>query len=44
MKLYKAQKPELEKKLASQGMMLLYSVPWPPQGIYTKKPLNAPPT
>ena len=21
-------------------MMLLYTVPWPPQGIYTKKPLN----
>ncbi len=41
MKLYKAQKPLLEKKLASEGMMLLYSVPWPPQGIYSKKPLNS---
>jgi TRAP-type C4-dicarboxylate transport system substrate-binding protein len=40
-KLYKAQKPLLEKKLAEQGMMLLYSVPWPPQGIYAKKPINA---
>ncbi len=39
MKLYRAQKPLLEKKLAEQGMMLLYSVPWPPQGIYSKKPL-----
>lgn len=39
MKLYKAQKPLLEKKLGEQGMMLLYSVAWPPQGIYTKKPL-----
>jgi TRAP-type transport system periplasmic protein len=39
MKLYQAQKPLLEKKLAEQGMMLLYSVPWPPQGIYSKKPL-----
>jgi TRAP-type C4-dicarboxylate transport system substrate-binding protein len=29
----------LDKKLAEQGMMLLYAVPWPPQGIYTKKPL-----
>ena len=38
-KLYAAQKPVLEKKLAEQGMVLLYSVPWPPQGIYTKKPL-----
>jgi len=39
-KLYKAQRPLLEKKLAEQGMQLLYAVPWPPQGIYTKKPLN----
>lgn len=41
MKLYKAQKPFLEKKLAEQGMMLLYSVAWPAQGIYTKKPINS---
>lgn len=41
MKLYKAQKPFLEKKLAEQGMALLYTVPWPPQGIYAKKPINA---
>ncbi len=41
MKLYKVQKPMLEKKLASDGMALLYAVPWPPQGIYVKKPINA---
>ncbi|MFZ9638196.1 MAG: TRAP transporter substrate-binding protein [Hylemonella sp.] len=40
-KLYKVQKPLLEKKLAEQGMMLLYSVAWPPQGIYVKKPINS---
>ena len=40
-KLYKVQKPLLEKKLGEQGMMLLYSVPWPPQGIYAKKPINS---
>jgi len=40
-KLYKVQKPLLEKKLAEQGMMLLYSVAWPPQGIYAKKPINS---
>ena len=38
-RLYAAQKPHLEKKLAEQGMVLLYAVAWPPQGIYTKKPL-----
>jgi TRAP-type transport system periplasmic protein len=41
MKLYKAQKPLMDKKLAEQGMVLLYSVAWPPQGIYSKKPLNS---
>lgn len=40
-KLYKAQKPILEKKLAEQGMSLLYTVPWPPQGIYSKKPVTS---
>jgi TRAP-type C4-dicarboxylate transport system substrate-binding protein len=41
MKLWKAQKPLLEKKLGEQGMMVLYAVAWPPQGIYSKKPLNS---
>jgi TRAP-type transport system periplasmic protein len=40
-KLWKVQKPLLEKKLAEQGMLALYAVPWPPQGIYSKKPLNS---
>ena len=39
MKLYKAQKPLLDKKLGEQGIVLLYAVAWPPQGIYSKKPL-----
>ncbi|WP_295549891.1 TRAP transporter substrate-binding protein [Limnohabitans sp. Rim8] len=41
MKLWKVQRPLVEKKLAEQGMMALYAVPWPPQGIYSKKPLNS---
>jgi len=40
-KLWRAQKPMLEKKLNEQGMQVLYAVPWPPQGIYTKKPINS---
>ncbi|MBV9557715.1 MAG: TRAP transporter substrate-binding protein, partial [Pseudolabrys sp.] len=40
MKLYKASKPAIEKKLASQGLMLLFAVPWAPQGIYVNKDLN----
>jgi TRAP-type C4-dicarboxylate transport system substrate-binding protein len=31
--------PYLEKLLASQGMKLLYTVPWPGQSLYSKKPL-----
>jgi TRAP-type transport system periplasmic protein len=38
-KLWRIQKPMLDKKLAEQAMMVLYAVPWPPQGIYSKKPL-----
>jgi TRAP-type C4-dicarboxylate transport system substrate-binding protein len=41
MKLYQAQKPLLQKKLGEQGMSLLYTVAWPPQGIYVKKPINS---
>lgn len=40
-KLYAAQKPLLQKKLGEQGMLLLYAVPWPPQGLYSKKPIAA---
>ena len=41
MKLYKAERKVLEEKLAKQGIMLLYTVPWPPQGIYTNRALNS---
>ncbi|MCG6122026.1 MAG: TRAP transporter substrate-binding protein [Microvirga sp.] len=34
--LYEAQKPALEAQLAEEGLQLLFSVPWPPQGIYAK--------
>ncbi len=40
-KLWRVQKPMFEKKLGEQGMVPLYAVPWPPQGIYVKKPINA---
>jgi TRAP-type C4-dicarboxylate transport system substrate-binding protein len=38
-KLWVAQKPFFDKKLAEQGLVALYSVPWPPQGVYSKKAL-----
>lgn len=40
-KLWQAQKPAVEKLLAKQGLMLLYAVPWPPQGLYTQKPVQS---
>jgi TRAP-type C4-dicarboxylate transport system substrate-binding protein len=40
MKLWKASRPAIEKKLAAQGIMVLFGVPWGPQGIYSKKELN----
>ena len=40
-KLYDAQRPFLEKQLASEGLMLLYSAPWPPQGIYAKREIKS---
>ena len=41
MKLYRAQKPLVDKKLGEQGLMLLYSVPWPPQGLHSKKQITS---
>jgi TRAP-type C4-dicarboxylate transport system substrate-binding protein len=35
-KLWEAQKPVVEKLLAEQNLIPLYSVAWPPQGLYTK--------
>ena len=40
-KLDTASRPALEKLLASQGMKLLYAVPWPGQSLYSKKPVAA---
>jgi TRAP-type C4-dicarboxylate transport system substrate-binding protein len=40
-KLYAVQRPYLEKQLASEGLMLLYSAPWPPQGLYSKRELKS---
>ncbi len=40
-KLYQAQRPALEKRLDQQGMLLLYAVAWPPQSIYSNKPIHS---
>jgi TRAP-type C4-dicarboxylate transport system substrate-binding protein len=38
-KLWDASRPSVEKALKANGLKLLYAVPWPPQGFYTKKPI-----
>ena len=40
-RLWEAAKPELSNLLQSQNLHLLYSVPWPPQGLYFKKEVNS---
>ncbi|MEP9366244.1 TRAP transporter substrate-binding protein [Xanthobacter sp. VNH20] len=39
-KLWAASHPFVEKKMESQGLMVLYAVPWPPQGIFSKTPVT----
>jgi TRAP-type transport system periplasmic protein len=40
-KLWKSSRKAIEERFSKQGMKLLYAVPWPPQGIYSSKPLNS---
>ncbi len=40
-KLWEAAKPEFTELLANQNLHLLYSVPWPPQGLYFKREVNS---
>ena len=40
-KLARASRKAVEERLGKQGMTLLYTVPWPPQGIYSKKVINS---
>lgn len=39
-KLAAASRPILEEKLEAQGLRLLFTVPWPPQGLYTREEVN----
>ena len=41
MKLYNASRKPLEAHLAKQGIKLLYAVPWPPQGLFSKKEVKS---
>lgn len=38
--LWEASRDIIAEELAKQQLRLLFAVPWPPQGIYTKKPID----
>src|SRR5258706_566749 len=40
-KLWKASRKAIEDRFAKQGLVVLYAVPWPPQGIYSSRTLNS---
>ncbi len=40
-KLWKVTKPKVTALLAEQGLQVLFSVPWPPQGLYAKKEITS---
>ncbi len=40
-KLWDASRDKIEALLDKQGLMVLYAVPWPPQGLYAKKEINS---
>jgi TRAP-type transport system periplasmic protein len=39
-RLWKSQRPLTEKVFAQRGLKVLYAVPWPPQGLHSKKPIT----
>lgn len=41
LKLWKLQRPGMEREFASHGLKILYAVPWPPQGLYSTRPIRS---
>ena len=40
-RLWKLQRPGIEKHFGERGIKLLYAVPWPPQGLHSSKPVRS---
>jgi TRAP-type transport system periplasmic protein len=38
-RMWQLQRPLIEKHFAERGLKLLYSVPWPPQGLFSNRPI-----
>lgn len=41
-RLWDLQRPLIEKHFEKRGLLPLYAVPWPPQGLFTKVPVQSP--
>lgn len=41
MRMWRLQRPLVEKHFAQRGLQVLYAVPWPPQGLYAAKPIRS---
>lgn len=39
-RLWQLSRPEIERLLAGEGLMVLFSVPWPPQALYADRPVE----
>ncbi len=40
LRMWNLQRPGVERAMQAQGIKVLYAVPWPPQGLYSQKPIN----
>lgn len=40
-RLWQTSRPSIEAALDKQGLKVLYAVPWPPQGIFSAKPIES---
>jgi TRAP-type C4-dicarboxylate transport system substrate-binding protein len=40
-RLWETSRPGIEKAFSERGLQLLYAVPWPPQNLYSRRPINS---
>jgi TRAP-type transport system periplasmic protein len=40
-RLWEVSRPAVEATLEAQGLRLLYAVPWPPQGLFSRRPIDS---
>lgn len=39
-RMWEASRPAIEKVMAGRGLKAMYAVPWPPQNLYSRQPIN----